>query len=302
MRYAPGTAAVLGLGMMLVAAGTARAQAPATRPAETRILVLPFTGLNAAQDQAWLGRSIQQSLLADLTTAAPGRLMSEDAEVKDAAAAVDAGRRAGAAYVVQGSFTTIPAEGGTQMRLLGQVIAVDGGRPVTAFKATGLYNDIFRLEDQVANQIRTRLASAGVLGSAGPAVATLTAPPRVEEEVVAPPPVNLYYQEYGAAPQAYAAGADQAYYNYYYANPYPAYGGYGYVGSGAGIGLGTSLFFGSFYPHGSKFGGFDHDRFGVHHGHGEVHPSGGSHGSGGGSAGGTVGATSGGGRAAGGHR
>lgn len=296
MRYAPRSAAVLGLAFTVYMAAVARGQSPTTRPTDARILVLPFTALNAGENQAWLGRSIQQSILADLTTAAPGRLMSIDAEASDTASAAEAGRKAGAAYVVQGSFTTMPgASGAAEIRLLGQVIEVGSGRPVTGFKATGPYNDIFRLEDQVANQVRSRLAAAGVL--AAPPVITLSAPPRVPEEVAAPPQVNAYYQEYGSAPQAYPAGSDNAYYNYYYANPYPAYTGYGYGGPVVGLGFGTSFFFGSFYPHGSRFGGFDHDRFGVHHGHGAGFGghSGGSHGS--------SGATSGGaGRAAGGHR
>ena len=54
------------------------AQAQATRPAEARIVILPFTALNPTQNQGWLGRSIQQSILADLTVVAPGRLLSAD--------------------------------------------------------------------------------------------------------------------------------------------------------------------------------------------------------------------------------
>jgi TolB-like protein len=233
-------------------------------------VVLPFTALNPSQSQAWLGRSIQQSLLADLTVTAPGRLTSADTEVGDMAAAADVGRKAGARYVVHGSFTTLPTSVGEGLRIMGEVVDCATARPVASFKATGLQSEIFRLEDQVAAQIRIRMP--GVLPSPVPPPSV---PGAAQSESSPPPPlpeVNEYYQTY-AAPQAYVP--PQAYYNYYYASPDYGYGyPYGY-----GIGIGTGFFFGSFYDHGSRFGGFDHNGSGGGHDHfgGHAGSGGGTH-------------------------
>jgi TolB-like protein len=279
MRYARFHLVVLALLGGLSLPTLANAQTPATRPGDARILILPFTPLNPEQSQAWLGRSIQQSLLADLTAAAPGRLLSADTVATDMASAADLGRKAGAAYVVQGSFITLPTAAGEGLRMMGEVIEVDGAKAVTSFKATGLYTEIFRLEDQMASQIRFRMSATGVLPSP-----VLSVPaPRSSADVEPPlPQVNEYEQAYGM-PQTY--GDAQSYYNYYYANPYSS-AGYGY-----GVGLGWPfLFSGAYYAHGSNFSGFDHDRFGVrsnrhegssHSGGGASHSSGAARSSGG---------------------
>jgi TolB-like protein len=273
---------VLALLGSLAHVNSASGQTPTTRPSEAKLLVLPFAPLNPSQNQEWLGRSIQQSILADLTAAAPGRLLSADVVSPDMHAAADLGRKAGANFVVQGSFITLPTAAGEGLRIMGEVVEVEGGHAVTSFKATGLYSEIFRLEDQVANQIRLRMSATGVLSSPLPPAPALNPALPPSPEAQAPlPQVNEYYQAY-ATPQSY--GDPQAYYNYYYANPYTA-GGYGY-GYGTGLGFGGSfLFSGAYYAHGSNFSGFDRDRFGVHSNHHEgMSHSGGStaHGSTGG--------------------
>lgn len=266
MRYAFRLIAVLGVFGFAAPTG-----AQTTRPSDARVVVLPFTALNPSQSRAWLGRSIQQSLLADLTITAPGRLIGSEAEVGDAAGAADVGRKVGASYVIHGSFTELPTSAGEGLRIMGEVVDSNTARPVAAFKATGLSSEIFRLEDQVASQIRVRMP--GVLPSPLPPPSV----PGVAQADANPPPplpeVNEYYQAY-AAPQAYVP--PQAYYNYYYASP-----GYGYGYDSLGVGFGTGFFFGSFYDHGSRFGGFDHghfgggDRLGGHGGGDGTHVNGG---------------------------
>src|SRR4051812_42937538 len=63
-----------------------------------RVLVLPFSPVGQAE--AWRGRSVQQSLLADLTAAAPARVGASDAPASDAAAAAAVAKQAGVRYVV----------------------------------------------------------------------------------------------------------------------------------------------------------------------------------------------------------
>ena len=102
MRHTPrARAAILFVSSLLglVVASPLRAEGPTTAPAADhgKILVLPFASLNKTDSQAWLGRSIQQSLVADLTVVAPARATAGEAEASDTDAALDAGRRAGAA-------------------------------------------------------------------------------------------------------------------------------------------------------------------------------------------------------------
>ena len=265
MRYASQL-----IGVLAALALASYVGAQATVPSDAKIVVLPFTALNPSQEQAWLGRSIQQSVLADLTAAAPGRVVSADTEVTDMTAAAEIGKHANAAYVVHGSFTTLATSGGQGMRIMGEVVDSGSGRAVASFKATGMYSEIFRLEDQVASQIRQHMPGVlppPVLVQNGPAPQS---PPMVTQSEPATqsqqplPQVNEYYSTY-TVPQT-TVPAD-AYYNYNYSTPYyapyyPYYYGYGYPYGYVGLGWGTAFFFGSTYGHNH----YDHGYYGGHGG------------------------------------
>ena len=238
---------VLGVTFFSMSAAPALGEAdPAGGPAD-KILILPFNGLNPSEYQAWLGRSIQQSVLADLTAVAPGRVASADIEARDANAALDAARKAGARFVVFGNFTTVDHE----LRLTGQVLDVSTGKPVTALKATGDVHDVFRLEDQVAAQIRQPLALGPAMQEPAPVANGPYPEPTSGPVTVQPAPPNDYYNTYVNPPST-------AYYNnYYYDNPYPAYdyGGYGwgYPWFGLGFGfVGTPFFHHRFHDDGFR--------------------------------------------------
>jgi TolB-like protein len=280
MRYALKTLPAWGL-LMAVCVATARAQQqPAARPAhEGKILVLPFAGINAGENQKWLGRSVQQSLAADLTMVAPGRVIMADHEATDTAAAVTAGQANAADYVVTGSFTSLKIAPGAGLRLMGQIIDVHSGAPVSAFKSTGMASDVFRLEDQIGTQIRRELASSGVV-SAPPQVAE--APPVQPEQQLQPPTndqvagayqqPNPYYQAYSTTPNYVPAENN---YNYYYSNPgyYGYYGGYYPYGYGYGYG-----YWG--WPYWGWWGGtvvITNGSHGHDHNNGHGHWSGGNH-------------------------
>lgn len=114
------------------------------------VLVLPFTAPAPPQYQ-WIGRGVQQDLLADLTphvrgsVAAPG----DAAPASDTSPAVQAARTGGALIVVFGSAQAI----GDELRLTGQVVDVTSGKPLAGLKATGTVQSIFRLEDALAAQV-----------------------------------------------------------------------------------------------------------------------------------------------------
>ena len=230
--------------------------------------------INPAESQGWLGRSIQQSLMADLTMVAPGRVVSADQEAPDTAAALAAAHRADARFVVTGSFTTLNTSAGQGLRLMGQVIDADAGAPTGAFKATGLASEVFRLEDQVGNQIRHELGAAGIIAPPPVAEAPPSQPPSNQEIAGVYQQPNPYYQEYGQPQNNVPA---QNYYNYYYGNPGYDSGGY----------------YGGYYPYGWYGGGWyggwpfwwggaviitnSHNHF-----HGGGHGNGGGHWNGGG--------------------
>lgn len=239
----------------LAVATPLRAEGPTTAPAADhgKILILPFSPLNKSDAQAWLGQSIQQSLLADLTVVAPARATAGETEAGDADAALDAGRRAGAAYVVFGSFASI----NQALRVTGQVLDVSAGKPVTGFKATGTAGEVFRLEDQLAAQIRRGLG----LGPTTPttpatqAPGAETQPPYGPLSVETPMSADEYYSNYANPPVQ-----NQYYYNsYYYQNPY-SYPGYDSAWEYPWWGFGGVLFFDNdFGRHGRHFRDFGHD-------------------------------------------
>jgi TolB-like protein len=277
MRYVDRLAIVLALGFGWFGS-TARADQPATQPAvpTSRILILPFSLMNGAEASPWLGKSIQQSLLADLMPSAPGRLLSADAEANDTAAAIAAGRTAKADFVVIGSFTTLDAPTGRQIRIVGQLVDVAHETALSGFKATGMYTDIFPLEDQVGKQIRRRLIDAGAIQMPVIVVGPSAVPDSQPVEVAqAPVIINEYQQAYGN-PQPMIGGANDSGYNYYYGNPYSSGG----IDLSSGLGFPQFIYGGGgFHERGSR--GFSGDGF---HNHGSGHGGNGSHGSGSGGA------------------
>jgi TolB-like protein len=222
---------------------------PATEPANDSggVLVLPFTPLNQSEYQPWLGRSIQQSMMAELTMAAPGRASASDTPAADDKAALAAGRNAGVRYVVYGSFATANQE----LRATGQVVDVAAGKSIAGLKATGPTKDVFQLEDLLARQVRRRLSITlpGQQGQSPPVATEVPAPHALE--FPQQPAKNEYEQTYGNQPPVQY----QTNYNsYYYGNPSS---GFGYPGFGNGWGdsfWGTGLSSGFGFPFGLGFG------------------------------------------------
>lgn len=127
--------------------------AATTQPAPNEtatVFVLPFTPPAPPQYQ-WIGRGVQQDMLADLTphvrgsVAAPG----DAAPAADSPPALQAARTRGASIVVFGSAQAI----GDELRLTGQVVDVTSGKPLAGLKATGTVQSVFRLEDEIAAQV-----------------------------------------------------------------------------------------------------------------------------------------------------
>ncbi|CAN5370889.1 hypothetical protein BH10PLA1_BH10PLA1_20660 [soil metagenome] len=132
--------------------------APATQPsesAEVKVLVLPFAPLQP-NDPEWIGRAIQQSVAADLSRPTNGQslqAMNDGKAAVTTADAIDAGRSAGAQFVVYGSYQLIEPS----LKLTGQVIEVSTGRVLGGLKSTGSVRELFDMQDTLAFQARWAL-------------------------------------------------------------------------------------------------------------------------------------------------
>jgi TolB-like protein len=153
------------LALLVAALATsARADLPATRPAEApAVLVLPFARLSPSTDDAWIGPAVQGSLLSDLArsrafTVHPDSATS--AAVSDEAAAVRSARSAGARYVVVGSYQVVDHD----VRFLGGLLDAESERRIGSLKSTGPLSELFALQDVMGRQLERQLS--GALGTA----------------------------------------------------------------------------------------------------------------------------------------
>ena len=248
-----------------------------TAPANT-ILILPFNS-QSSDANSWIGKAVQQDLLADLTQATHSAALApaNAPAAEDQAAALKTGRDFNATYVVFGQSQSA----GKEVRLTGQVFDVAAGKPLGALKATGPSDELFHLEDAIAGQLLVVLPRmlltdeairslqapvAAQQGQSAPAAATPTpvdngasySPPADYSNY--PPSQTNNYTYYTPAPYtatpAYAYDYGAPAYGY----AYPGYYGYPYFGFGTGF-----LFFGSdFHHHDHEFHhgfheDFDHD-------------------------------------------
>ncbi|HWE04704.1 MAG TPA: hypothetical protein VG326_20020 [Tepidisphaeraceae bacterium] len=271
------------------------AQMPAVDPQlqNEKILVLPFQPVDPGETKPWIGKSIQQSMVADLMAFAPDRVITADQFAVSVEAAIDLGREHGARYVIAGGYLSTEHE----LRVTGQLLDAQTGKAVTGLKVTGDLSQVFHMEDGLAMQVRARLFPASMeapptggspqvptSGSGADMVAvpqpqqsaTATAAAiRNEAGVYAAQPTP-YYSSYATAPAPVAYGAGPGAYTYYptpaydygdygypdYYGYYPYYGGYPYY-SDFGVGLG--FYYGGVW-HGGYGHGYHHD--GYYGGHG----------------------------------
>lgn len=177
-----------------------------------KLLILPFSAINQNESQPWVGRSVQQSLAADLLSGAPGRVLSSQTPAADDAAALEAARKVGAQYVIVGEFASV----GGDVRITGQVLDVTAGRPVTAIKATGPSSDLFAMEDELTAQIRLRL-SLTPPHNEGSASTDSAVPPMQGLQMPPQPQADPYVQAYVAPLQNDPPA--QMVYDYFYSTP-----------------------------------------------------------------------------------
>jgi TolB-like protein len=125
----------------------ASAASPATRPT---VLLTRFAQLSETAGTEWIGRSVQESLLTDVSRLDEFRVISDQhPPTTDLATARQLGRDAGADLVVIGGYQQI----GNDLRITGQVVDVGSGEVAGTLKSTATENELIAMEDSIAGQL-----------------------------------------------------------------------------------------------------------------------------------------------------
>jgi TolB-like protein len=200
---------VLSIGLFLFAFATMAAAAPSMD-----VAIAPFSAIGDSAGGDWIGKAVQQNLIADLARVHFRPTESASTE----------------GYVIRGSYQ----QSEQLIRFSGQLAEARSGRVVGGLSVTGSLKDMFALEDTLSNQaigqLRQLTASAApVAAAATPTVADLVQPAVAYDE----PTVGSFTDEYRAPSNTYSdqysASRDRQMYQYNYSNYfyYPYYG-YGY--------------------------------------------------------------------------
>src|SRR6185312_5250755 len=133
-------------------------------------------------DYPWVGKAIQQDLVADLTESTVAQVIAPVSapQVTDPQAALQAGRQAGATFVLFGQAHT----SGELMRVTGELLDVSSGRPLAGLKATAPADDLFPLEDSLAAQALQALPPSLARANTGPQGAQPMPAPYAEQAPV----------------------------------------------------------------------------------------------------------------------
>ena len=148
-------------------AGQPLAVAPADHAKVIRVAVVPFRPLRADAATDWIGEGIEQALLAELAKLKNVELRDvPNVTQLDTAATLAAAKASAAEVVVLGTFQTTADE----VRATGRVMLVSGRQVAVISSRAGL-KEVFRLQDDLARQVRE-----AILGQA-PTATPETAPP-----------------------------------------------------------------------------------------------------------------------------
>jgi TolB-like protein len=170
---------------LLALAATAALGASAR--ADDRILIIPFSAINVPANQLWVAQATQESLIADLGQV-KGLIpiaFSGQVIVEDNATAARLARSNDATLAIRGSAQVV----GGNIRLTAQLIDAQSGNTLRTALVTGATADLFKLEDDLAAQIRGTSAAATNAVTAVPATTTTTA--TYVGPVVTPAPVVI---------------------------------------------------------------------------------------------------------------
>ena len=173
-----------------------RPRQTATSDAADRVAVLTFANISGDPVDDWIGAGIAATLTADLERAGELVIIGHDAVSAalgspadgaraDERAIVDAARRLGARWIVDGGYQRV----GDRMRITTRVVDVESADTIQRARVDGAISELFDLQDQLVAELRAAVspgAARAVVAVAGrtpparaaPAPAPVPAAPR----------------------------------------------------------------------------------------------------------------------------
>ena len=181
--------------------------APVVQPAApNKFLVIPFQTLNAGADQQWIGKAVQETLVANLWQSknySPESFQGQTI-VEDNVAAARIARDASVPVAVRGSAQLVYGE----IRLTAHLIYAKNGDNVTTSIVSGPLNNLLIMEDQLSVQLRRRTSAPGAQnatlqppvapGPASPACSSLFGPAGVRSAADDQLPAGLFVRRHGS--------------------------------------------------------------------------------------------------------
>jgi TolB-like protein len=169
-------------------------------PKGSRVVVIPFHTLNVPAEQQWIGKAVQDTLMADLGKQYTAVAFEGQTIVEDNATALRVAREASAPYVVRGSAHVVNGE----VRLTAQLLDAKTGETVNTAIATGPVNNLLTMEDDIAAQIQGIPALVGPIAPAKPVAPQAPLPPAYSTQQVTtfntPATVYRVHEPYPPAP------------------------------------------------------------------------------------------------------
>ena len=126
------------------------------RPVLSSVAVLPFHDMSAARDQGYLCEGIAEELINTLTTLSGLRVTARSSSFALRGSEVDArtiGRRLGVDAVLEGGVR----KSGDRLRVTVQLVDVAGGSPRWSHRFEGSLDQVFEVQDQIAESVATAL-------------------------------------------------------------------------------------------------------------------------------------------------
>ncbi|MCY4505702.1 MAG: hypothetical protein OXG35_01880, partial [Acidobacteria bacterium] len=171
-RPRPAAAGVRGrrrlLAAVLAGAGLAGAASPAAGQAASTVVVAPFTNVSRQPADEWIGAGIAETIAVDLQDAGLEVLTAGAGEPKrvgrrgaargapDPAATLDAYRRQGGAWLIDGALQRV----GDALRVTTRIVDVETGGVEFGTRIDGAVSDLFDVQDEVAAVLAGRLSAA----------------------------------------------------------------------------------------------------------------------------------------------
>ncbi len=199
---------------------------PVSQSGPVRVLVFPFEPAGNPGTYDWVGRGIQQSLLADLSNSSSAKVVFPATQpTQGPVDPIAIAQQSGANLVVIGTFQIVD----NQVRVTGQVFDVASSQNIGGLKVTGPIADLFKLEDSLNDQVTHFLPNSP---------SSAAAPASAQPDQVALTPSSTTYVQQAAPSVTYIYPSGYPYSSYYY----PAYSYVGWPVYGFG--------FSSYYPRG----------------------------------------------------